>query len=283
MAKRKMKTWIILGSIALLITVGLLVLSSQTPEGEEEVLAGFEEAGLTVELKKFESERGLIRYAYFPNPEGQKLLLIHGSPGDWSAWSNVFLNPEVRRTYEIVAIDRAGYKGTEIPATGSLADQAWVGIELAHHLWPKSHYVVVGHSYGGAVAEEVLLNDQDWVSGAVLASATLSPDEQEPKWYNKMGKWKLSQWVMPEALKSSNIEMMPLSDELEANEEQVRNETRPVVVIHGKEDVLVPFSSVDYFKSLMPGAEYILNDTMNHFVPWSHPDLLNNAILSLAE
>ena len=59
----------------------------------------------------------------------------------------------------------------------------------------------------------------------------------------------------------------------------------PTIVIQGKKDVLVNPGNADFAKKMMVNAsvELVLVDTMNHFVPWSNPALIRNAILKLLE
>ncbi len=253
-------------------------------QGEKKVLEKLEKAGVELSFRKIETESGQIRIARAGNPEGKKLVLIHGSPGDWSAWSNVFLNQEISKAFDIVAFDRPGYGETSIPAQEELSAQSNAVLEIAGHLWKKEPFVVVGHSYGGAVAEEVVLSNKAHVLGAIWVAATLSPEFQAPKWYNKLGRFKAINWLLPAGFQSSNKEMMTLAEELKKNEAQLPAISVPITLIQGKKDVLVPYKTVEYIqKQSINNVQYVINDTMNHFVPWSHPELIFNAILEFNE
>ena len=51
------------------------------------------------------------------------------------------------------------------------------------------------------------------------------------------------------------------------------------MLIQGTKDVLVPYATVDYYKSKKTdGVKYMIIDGMNHFVPWSDPDLIVEAL-----
>ena len=45
--------------------------------------------------------------------------------------------------------------------------------------------------------------------------------------------------------------------------------------------MIVPFANTDYAKKMMTGTkpEIVIDEKMNHFVPWSHPQYIRQAIL----
>jgi pimeloyl-ACP methyl ester carboxylesterase len=55
------------------------------------------------------------------------------------------------------------------------------------------------------------------------------------------------------------------------------------IVIQGKKDVLVDPANADFAKKMIINApvELVMIDDMNHFVPWSNPELIRSAILKL--
>ena len=62
-----------------------------------------------------------------------------------------------------------------------------------------------------------------------------------------------------------------------------KNITCPVIVIQGKKDVLVSPENADFARKMLVNApvEFVLVDDMNHFVPWSNPELIHDAILKM--
>jgi len=208
------------------------------------------------------------------------LLLIHGSPGDWSAWVNIFLNDSVRANYYLIAIDRAGYGETTVPALIDLNDQADVVWQAITYLGIDNDITIIGHSYGGAVVEQLLIDHDSAFELAVLVAPTLSPELMQPRWYNKVARWRWVNYIISKDLKASNIEMLGLPASLRLNEGSVSSITTPIVYIQGKKDILVDHETVDYFRKLKPdGVAYIIIEKMNHFTPWSDPHLITDAIL----
>jgi pimeloyl-ACP methyl ester carboxylesterase len=59
----------------------------------------------------------------------------------------------------------------------------------------------------------------------------------------------------------------------------------PVVVIQGGKDSLVPAANADFARNMLINApvEFILKDDMDHFVPWSNPELIHRAVLMMID
>jgi pimeloyl-ACP methyl ester carboxylesterase len=56
-------------------------------------------------------------------------------------------------------------------------------------------------------------------------------------------------------------------------------------VIQGKKDSLVPAANADFAKKMLVNApvEFVFKDDMDHFVPWSNPELIHDAILKMIQ
>ena len=57
----------------------------------------------------------------------------------------------------------------------------------------------------------------------------------------------------------------------------------PVIVIQGKKDKLVPAGNADFAREMLVNApvEFVIKEDMNHFVPWTNPELIRQAVLDL--
>jgi pimeloyl-ACP methyl ester carboxylesterase len=112
-----------------------------------------------------------------------------------------------------------------------------------------------------------------------LAAGAVAPDFQEPRWYNKLARIKLINKLIGKDMRSSNVEMIGLAPSLRELEDLYENNKVEQVFIQGKKDVLVSYRSTDYWKSFkMKNVTYILREDMNHFIPWSDPNLIFDAI-----
>ena len=74
--------------------------------------------------------------------------------------------------------------------------------------------------------------------------------------------------------------MVGLAPSLKANEPVLKNINEELVMLQGNDDILVPFETIDYFREYGPSqTEYVLVEDMNHFIPWSDPQLIIDACL----
>lgn len=226
------------------------------------------------------NEEHQIHFIVLGDSSKSPLLLIHGSPGDWSAWEKIIENDSVRDRFYMLIPDRAGYGKTTIPAQASLVGQTkpiWQGLEA---LGITKGITIVGHSYGGAVAEQLVVDHPEAFKLAVFAAGTLSPIDMQPRWYNKVARWGWVNRIIGAGMRSSNTEMLGLPESLQQIEPKLADINTPIVLIQGEKDVLVPFETVQYYKSVKKyGVTYILLDDENHFFLWTNPFLISDVIL----
>lgn len=267
--------------LAVVLVVILIAMSFITPDSEKKVFQRLNEENIFPNTKLITYQDSLlIRVITIGDSTKPALLLIHGSPGDWSAWENIITNDSVRAAFHILAVDRAGFGETTVPALANLHEQAEVVWQVLEGGGITKNITLAGHSYGGAVVEQLLIDHSSAFNLAIMVAPTLSPELMQPKWYNKVARWKPVNYIISKNLKSSNIEMMGLPASLKLNEEAIPSIQIPIVYIQGKKDVLVDHETVDYFHKHKPdGVKYVIIDDMNHFTPWSDPYLINDAIL----
>lgn len=212
-------------------------------------------------------------------PGSNKILLfVHGSPGDWKAWSYYLKTPELAGFANRIAVDRPGFgdSGRGVVVT-DLQQQA----RLIAELIPKGQQaIVVGHSLGGPIAVWMAINTPDKVCGVISIAGSLSSRYEKPRWYNLLADSALLRWVVPAEMIWSNQEMMSLSGELGKLETAASQLHVPITLIQGSKDSLVDPKTLDEFEKFAPTAwlktKNLLNET--HFVLWKKPAIIVDAI-----
>lgn len=206
------------------------------------------------------------------------LLFVHGSPGDWKAWSYYLKSPELAGFAKRIAIDRPGFgdSGRGIVVT-DLQQQA----RLIAALIPEGQKaIVVGHSLGGPLAVWTAIDAPDKVCGAISIAGSLSSRLEEPRWYNLLADSVLLSWAVPSEMVWSNQEMMTLSKELGKLEAAASQLRVPVTLVQGGKDSLVNPKTVEEFENFAPASWLKIKNlpAETHFVLWEKPQIIVDAI-----
>lgn len=210
------------------------------------------------------------------------VLLIHGSPGSWDAMKGFIADTSISNHVRLVSVDRLGFGFTGGKGEEELKIQAEsiAGILKTNKSGKKA--LIVSHSYGGPVSAQLAMDFKENIHSLILAAPAISPEHQPRKWYNYAASFFLFKWVMSPAFQASNTEMWPLKEQLQIQEKRWKEiDDMPITIIHGKKDMLVPFETVGFLADKMKNnRQYkeVINDEMNHFVPWSHPELIAKEI-----
>ena len=121
----------------------------------------------TVEI---ESELGRSEVEYVDVGSGAPLLLIHGLAGSWRNWlENI---PYLSDRHRVVAIDLPGFGNSPLPEKPiSMPGYGDLLVRLSDELNLGRDTGIVGHSMGGLIATEAVLEAPDRFQSICLAAA----------------------------------------------------------------------------------------------------------------
>ena len=210
------------------------------------------------------------------------VLFIHGSPGSWDAFIDFLADSSLYSRAQLIAVDRPGFGKSELgePEPSLSAQAAAIAPLLTlNHAVRKP--ILVGHSLGGPVVARIAMDFPDAVGGLVLVAPSIDPNEEKNEWYRHVGTvFPFRQWL-PTEFDVSNQEILPLKHELQQMLPLWAAIRVPVTVIQGEDDPLVPPGNADFAKRVLVNAPVTVQmiPKMNHFIPWSRPDLIHDAIL----
>lgn len=210
------------------------------------------------------------------------LLFVHGSPGDWKAWSYYLKTPDLAGFASRVAVDRPGF-GDSVGA-GLMTDLRKQAAVLSALIPAGQKAIVVGHSLGGPLAAWMAIDAPDKVCGAVSIAGSLSSRLEEPRWYNLLADFALLNWAVPKEMVRSNQEMMPLAGELAKLEAALGQLRTPLLLIQGGKDGLVDPETIDEVEKRAPQAwlKVMRLPSESHFVLWEKPQIVVDAIKNMS-
>jgi pimeloyl-ACP methyl ester carboxylesterase len=231
--------------------------------------------------------RYTIHYAQAGNNTKPLVLLVHGSPGSLSAFIDFLADTTLTNQLLVVTSDRPGFGHSNFGlAEPSLEKQAATLKPIIEKYKSNRPIILVGHSLGGPVIARMAIDYPDLVDGLILVAASIDPElEPNETWFRAPLATPFLSWILPRSFRASNEEIYQLKPQLEEMLPRWKEIKCPVIVIHGKKDSLVPAGNADFAKKMLVNApvEFILKEDMDHFVPWSNPELIRLAILQLAE
>lgn len=265
--------------LAILLTMGLL--SCQFSISEEKVKKEFKSREITPALSQLKVGSRTMNYAYLNQGKETLAVFIHGSPGSWNAFIDFFKNDSLVSKVDMLSVDRPGFGMSDpgIPEP-SMQKQAMLIHEVIQQFDHK-RILLIGHSLGGSVIARLAMDYPEAYQGLIFVAPSIDPDMEKNEWYRSWIKTKVGGWVTPEGFWVSNEEIMPLKEELQQMIPLWKYIQAPSIVIQGTKDMLVPWENGEFAQKMLQDhakVEVRYLEKVNHFIPWSHPETIVQAI-----
>jgi pimeloyl-ACP methyl ester carboxylesterase len=250
--------------------------------------------------------------------QGAPVLFVHGLGGRWQSWIETL--PHVAAARRAVAFDLPGFGRSQLPIEPISIDGYAAVIERLCDLLELESVVLVGNSMGGAVATSAALRFPDLVERLVLvspAAISLAGFNAAPAAavMAALGRTPLG---TPEGVRSilrrprarylafatlvrhpTRIATDTLSELVggrgapglnAAIDAMIRCElggelasiTQPTLIVHGREDMLVPLSMSAWLCDRIPGARLEVFEDTGHLPMIERPASFNELLLEFA-
>ncbi len=225
-----------------------------------------------------------IHYVETGNPLNPTLFFIHGSPGSWDAYQNYLKDSLLLNKFRMIAIDRPGFGFSNFGKAENLGTQSYLIEELINKIKNHNSIFLVGHSLGGPIIVKMATNKPDKYKGLVILAGAIDPDAEKPENWRLLLKAKPIRYLIPGALRPSNDELWWLKKDLIQMKSNLHKIVSDVLIIHGTEDQLVPYSNVAFMRREFINAkttEILSIKKANHFIPWEHYETIRAKLLEL--
>jgi pimeloyl-ACP methyl ester carboxylesterase len=225
-----------------------------------------------------------MNFAEIGNDSLPVAFFVHGSPGSWSAFIDFMKDTVLLKKVKIVSVDRIGFGESEL-GEGEKSLQTQVDLLKPIVAYQKrfgKKIILIGHSLGGPVIAKMAMTYPELIDKLIIVAGSIAPDlEPNEKWFRIPMAFTPIRVLIPPSFRASNDEILYLKPELEKMLPLWKNIRQPVIVIQGGKDMLVSPKNADFAQKMLLNSakvEIVRVDTMNHFVPWSHPFLIKKAI-----
>lgn len=285
MAFLNRRKWGLLSVLSFVIITATLHSCMTFRASPKEVEAYFKKKNVAAAQLYYKVGFRKIHYVKAGDETKPLVVFIHGSPGSLSAFIHFLADTSLLPRVELISTDRPGFGYSNFGnGVGSLYNQCEILRPLLEKNKNNRPLILVGHSLGGPLIARMAVEYPDLVDGLIIVAGSIDPElEPNELWFRAPLATPFLSWVLPRSLRASNEEIYHLKPELEKMLPLWADVKCPVIVIQGKKDSLVPAGNADFARKMLVNApvEFILKDDMDHFVPWSNPELIHQAILAL--
>jgi pimeloyl-ACP methyl ester carboxylesterase len=247
---------------------------------------------------------------------GRPVVLIHGNPGSTQDWTRVF--GPVGTNHKIIAFDRPGHGRSERPKHGDATVE--VQARLLHDALKQLHVerpIVVGHSWGGALALVYAITYPKEVAGVVLVAPAVYESQDvvltnlpavpvigdavnfvltplfgasivrselkkafspDPVPKNYL-RSVLLEWTKPKKVKAYSLDESSLNDSLKKFSPRYPEITVPVSILTGDSDLIVSEKdNADRLHLALPKSHLIVLPRTGHQIPFTRPQAVVDEI-----
>ena len=223
---------------------------------DRDVYAEFHAAHLYPHIGYYVSGGRKIRYLSIGQDTTSTILFIHGAPSSLSYWRNYLGDSTLLHHARMYAVDRPGYgySGLADPEP-DIRKQALLLKPLLDSMHALHHPVIlVGASYGTAVASRLVMDNPGLVDGIVLVAPAIAPGQEKIFWFTPAIEHPALRWFVPRMLQSANTEKLHHAAELEKMLPLWKDIRVPVTYLQGAKDELVYTSNADFARSHLTDA-----------------------------
>jgi pimeloyl-ACP methyl ester carboxylesterase len=244
-------------------------------------------AGYQLKPKQHQIKVGdvMMNYAEIGSDTLPVAFFVHGSPGSWSGFIDFMKDTVLLKKVKMVSVDRIGFGESDYGyAEESLIRQAaYLKPIVQKYKKMGKKITLIGHSLGGPMIARMAMDYPELVDNLIIVAGSIAPDlEPNEKWFRVPMDFLPIRVLIPASFRASNHEILYLKPELEKMLPLWKNIRQPVIVIQGGKDMFVSPKNADFAEKMLVNAKslkMVRIDTMNHFVPWSHPQLIKRAII----
>jgi pimeloyl-ACP methyl ester carboxylesterase len=250
-----------------------------------------------------------LHYQEAGDEDGPPIILIHGFISSNLIWSGTLL-PLANAGYRVIAPDLPGYGYSDKPAGAeyTISSQAQAVVGLMDRL-KIAKAIVVGASYGGAVAATIALDHPERVDKLILVGA-VSNDEPKKKLLLRISRFPVvgdvvtplflgSRWVLRKRMQdmyrrvgkpvnervvasrhhllvTANVHRAMIRTARRWSANRIEREASlirpPTLLVWGDDDTHIPITEALKLRDAIPNSKLIVFQRCGHLPPTEYPE-----------
>lgn len=237
-------------------------------------------------LRQYTVGKRTLNYLVAGDTNKPVIIFVHGSPGSLSAFIDFMADSTLLKRAQLITVDRPGFGASNFGyAEPSLQKQASLLKPILEEYKNDRPIILVGHSLGGPLIARMAIDYPELVDGLIMVAPSIAPELEPYEWFRAPLATPFLKWLLPRSIRASNDEIYQLKPELEEMLPLWKEIQTPTIVIQGCKDSLVDPQNADFAKHMMVNApvQIELIEDMDHFVPWTNPELIRKAAVDLLE
>jgi len=160
---------------------------------DKQLVKFFTKNNLQGSIHYYKTFKRSVRYIAISNNCSSTLFLIHGAPASLMESKEYFIDPQLRKNFNMIAIDRPGYGRSEYGnPEPSIEKQAELLKAILEQCRPEHPLIIYAASCGASVACRLLMDHNDVAEGLVLMAPSLAPGQEKYFWLTRSLKNRLS-------------------------------------------------------------------------------------------
>jgi pimeloyl-ACP methyl ester carboxylesterase len=231
----------------------------------------FREAGVVLHTEDFDVDGFNLHAVHTGNDTLPTLFFIHGSPGSWNAFEVYLKDKDLLKKYRMYSIDRPGFGYSQFGNDMNMEDQAQIIYSFINSIKNGKPLYIIGHSLGGPILVKLAADHPDDFKGMVILAGSIDADEEPKELWRGLLYYTPLQYFMPGAFRPSSNEIWAFKKELKDLDDEIRNISCDVYVVHGDKDTFVPVGNAYYAQKAMINARSFHLKILKgapHFIPW---------------
>ena len=237
-------------------------------------------------IRQYAVGKRTLNYLVAGDSNKPLIIFIHGSPGSLSAFIDFMADTALLKKAQLITVDRPGFGASDFGyAEPSLRKQADLLKPILKAHKEARPIILVGHSLGGPLIARMAIDYPELIDGLIMVAPSIAPELEPYEWFRAPLATPFLKWLLPRSIRASNDEIYKLKPELEEMIPLWKTIETPTIVIQGSKDSLVDPKNADFAKKMLVNAsvQIELIDGMDHFVPWTNPELIRKAALNLLD